>query len=173
MTKCFYAFPFFDPQTRERERKLVKEKSKKRGWSRQRKTQVSKFWLFTLKNRKTCSWGHQHCFEGCAILNKQILGFKNFCEYALMNSVSLPLASRCFSEKRIKPHQKGKWLSSQQKTHVFVVFKDAISILTWNVLQTKVPNNRRFLGIVQSINSAPHDKGTFMNVHIIICYKNN
>lgn len=49
-----------------------------------------------------------------------------------------------------------------------MVFKDVTSILTANVLQTKVPNNHRFLGIVQSTNNSPHDKGTLMNVHIII-----
>lgn len=118
MTKCFYTYPFFDPQTRERERekkKLVKEKNKKGGdQARERHRLINTFRLFTIKNRKTCSWGHQCCFEQCAILNKQILGFKDFCEYALPIRCPSHLQAGASEKKRIKPHQKGTWLSSLQ-----------------------------------------------------------
>lgn len=48
---------------------------------------ITKLRLFSLKNRKTSSWRISY-FELCAILNQQILVFKDFCESTATNSGS-------------------------------------------------------------------------------------
>lgn len=110
-----YLFFFFWPSKQRgkknqtnthKKQQLVKEKSRGGDQGRKRHRLTNKFRLFSLKNRKTSSWGHQTCFEPCLILNKQILDFKDFCEYALMNSGSAPLFPTCNQvlqkKKRIK-----------------------------------------------------------------------